>query len=123
MAAGSIKFACPHCHRRCKVPLDLGGKRGRCPGCKRALEVPLPGGDEAEDPAAGTGEPSAPRLHWTTKVGLACVLCLPLPGLIFSFVGLQQARRAQAPLHTPYLAVSLNAAWLVFNMLYMAVKM
>lgn len=36
----SIKFECPHCQRKLKVPDELAGKKCRCVSCKQGFVVP-----------------------------------------------------------------------------------
>ena len=43
-----IKFNCPHCGARLRVPDELAGKQGRCAGCQRAIDVPRPPEIQAE---------------------------------------------------------------------------
>lgn len=65
MAADTIKFLCPKCKKKIRVPGQYGGKRGGCPACKEFIDIPasstLPDGDlpvlEGKE-AAATGSSS-----------------------------------------------------------------
>ena len=35
-----VKFACPHCSARIKVPAEMRGKNGQCTRCKQKITVP-----------------------------------------------------------------------------------
>jgi hypothetical protein len=38
-----IRFLCPHCNKRCKVPADAAGRQAMCPKCGNSLMVPNQG--------------------------------------------------------------------------------
>ncbi|RMG08682.1 MAG: hypothetical protein D6731_21325 [Planctomycetota bacterium] len=143
-----IKFLCPHCERVCRVPAALAGKQGRCPGCRKGLEVPVastlaserrpetaPSAQSAAPPAADAlpsaldpaeeatdpeeAAPARSGLPWQLYLAFAFCLLLPLPGLLFAGWGLSVARRRERHERAAWAAVVLNAANLVFNILFL----
>lgn len=67
--AETIKFLCPKCKKKIRVPGQYGGKRGGCPACKEFIDIPtastLPDGDlpalEAKEPGAAATASSSKR--------------------------------------------------------------
>ncbi|MCW8131297.1 MAG: hypothetical protein KIS92_13190 [Planctomycetota bacterium] len=69
MASATIKFLCPKCKKKIRVPGQYGGKRGGCPACKEFIDIPpestLPDGDAA---ASKSKEPAVAAEGQTTAV-------------------------------------------------------
>ena len=58
-----LKFPCPHCGRKLRVPADRAGQRGKCPRCKKPLTVPVtppPSGGIAAEGGRATSPDSNP---------------------------------------------------------------
>jgi hypothetical protein len=65
---------------------------------------------------------SLKRPPWQITAALVCILCMPLPGLVFAQFGLVAARKRNQYKTLAWVAVGLNAFHLVAELLYLLVK-
>jgi hypothetical protein len=48
-ADDAIRFACPHCGRKCKAPTAAASESVRCPKCQRPVRVPVAVAEDDDD--------------------------------------------------------------------------
>lgn len=59
MATATIKFQCPKCKKKIRVPGLYGGKRGGCPACKEFVDIPPESTLPDNDPATSKDQATA----------------------------------------------------------------
>jgi hypothetical protein len=68
------------------------------------------------------GDAVVRRPPWQITVAFCCIICMPLPGLVFAQFGLMAARKRKQYINLAWGAVALNALHLLAELLYYLVK-